>query len=95
MSVSKNIAHVDKLLRSAYKMLQPVFHDLILDDQDCFASEEGWQALLHLIPDKDVVKNLQEMWEDDPDRSSEDKWQDVEDEIERNERKKGKGSVCD
>lgn len=93
MSVSKNIAHVDKLLRSAYKMLQPVFHDLILDDQDCFASEEGWQALLHLIPDKDVVKNLQEMWEDDPDRSSEDKWQDLEDEIERNERKKGKGSV--
>ena len=62
-------------------MLQPVFHDLILEDQDCFASEEGWQALLHLIPDKDVVKNLQEMWEDDPDRSSEDKWQDLEDEI--------------
>ncbi|KAI0698065.1 prim-pol domain-containing protein [Cerioporus squamosus] len=77
-------------IASAYKMLQPVFHDLILEDQDCFASEEGWQALLHLIPDKDVVKNLQEKWEDEPDRSSEDKWQDVEDEIER---KKGKGSA--
>ncbi len=71
-------------------MLLPVFHDLILEDQDCFASEEGWQALLHLIPDKDIVRSLEDKWEDDPKRSSEDKWQDVEDEIER---KKGKGSV--
>ncbi|RPD54946.1 prim-pol domain-containing protein [Lentinus tigrinus ALCF2SS1-7] len=75
-------------IASAYKMLQPVFHDLILEDQDCFASEEGWQALLHLIPDKDIVKSLQELWEDNPDRSSEDKWQDLEDEIEK---KRGKG----
>ncbi|TFK92525.1 prim-pol domain-containing protein [Polyporus arcularius HHB13444] len=77
-------------IASAYKMLLPVFHDLILDDQDCFASEEGWQALLHLIPDKDIVRSLEDKWEDDPKRSSEDKWQDFEDEIER---KKGKGSA--
>lgn len=70
-------------------MLEPVFHDLILADQDCFASEEGWQALLHLIPDKDTVANLKENWEADPDRSSEDKWQDVEQEIAE---KRGKGN---
>ena len=69
-------------------MLEPVFHDLILADQNCFASEEGWQALLHLIPDKEVVGNLKERWEDDPGRSSEDKWQDLEDEIAE---KRGKG----
>lgn len=62
-------------------MLEPVFHDLILADQDCFASEQGWDALLHLIPDKDIVENLREKWEGDADRSSEDKWQDIEDEI--------------
>ncbi|KAI0717018.1 prim-pol domain-containing protein [Earliella scabrosa] len=75
-------------IAAAYKLLEPVFHDLILADQNCFASEEGWQALLHLIPDKEVVGNLKEKWEDDPGRSSEDKWQDLEDEIAE---KRGKG----
>ncbi|OSD05138.1 prim-pol domain-containing protein [Trametes coccinea BRFM310] len=68
-------------LASAYKMLEPVFHDLIIADQECFASEEGWEALLHLIPDKDIVDNLREKWEASPGRSSEDKWQDLEDEV--------------
>ncbi|KAI0754234.1 prim-pol domain-containing protein [Daedaleopsis nitida] len=68
-------------IAAAYKVLEPVFHDLILVKQNCFASEEGWQALLHLIPDKDIVANLREKWESEPDRSSEDKWQDLEDEI--------------
>lgn len=62
-------------------MLEPVFHDLIIADQECFASEEGWEALLHLIPDKDIVDNLREKWEASPGRSSEDKWQDLEDEV--------------
>ncbi|CDO71109.1 hypothetical protein BN946_scf184844.g113 [Trametes cinnabarina] len=78
-------------LASAYKMLEPVFHDLILADQNCFASEEGWDALLHLIPDKDIVQNLREQWAESPGRSSEDKWQDLEDEI-AEKPSKGKGA---
>ncbi|KAI8974875.1 prim-pol domain-containing protein [Trametes punicea] len=79
-------------LASAYKTLEPVFHDLILTDQDCFASKEGWEALLHLIPNnQDIVKELREKWESEPGRSSEDKWQDFEDEVAS--RSKGKGSA--
>ncbi|KAI0718712.1 hypothetical protein C8T65DRAFT_761804, partial [Cerioporus squamosus] len=52
-------------LSDVYMMLQPAFHDLILEDQNCFASEEGWRALLHLIPDNDIVKSLQDKWEED------------------------------
>ena len=64
---------------SAYKTLKPVFHDLILEDQDCFASEAGWQTLLQLLP-REAQANLREKWENDSQRSSEEKWQDVEDE---------------
>ncbi|KAI9068075.1 prim-pol domain-containing protein [Trametes sanguinea] len=78
-------------LASAYKMLKPVFHDLILADQNCFKSEEGWEALLHLIPDDDIVRNLREKWAAHPKRSSEDKWQDLEDEI-AEKPTKGKGA---
>ncbi|KAI0631346.1 prim-pol domain-containing protein [Trametes polyzona] len=68
-------------LASAYKMLEPVFHDLVLEDQNCFASEEGWDALLHLIPDQNIVNELRERWSEHPGRSSEKKWQDLEDEF--------------
>ena len=57
-------------------MLEPVFHDLILADQDCFATEEGWKALVQLVPDHAVSSSLRERWEEEPDKSSEDKWED-------------------
>lgn len=60
----------------------------MLADQDCFASEDGWEALLHLIPDREVVKELREHWEAHPDRSSEAKWQDLEDSIAQRRGKK-------
>ena len=63
-------------------MLEPVFHEVILEDQDLFATEEGWQALLHLIPDNQIRNDLKEEWENDPHRSSADKWQDFLDKIE-------------
>ncbi|KAM5543486.1 hypothetical protein V8D89_002737 [Ganoderma adspersum] len=72
----------------AYKMLEPVFHELILEDQDVFAAEEGWKALLQLIPDSDVRSNLEEKWELDPGRPSETKWDDFLDEIERDKKPK-------
>lgn len=64
-------------------MLEPVFRKLVLEDQDVFASEEGWKALLPLIPDNGIKNNLEEKWEDDPGRSSERKWEDVVDEIDK------------
>ncbi len=73
---------------SALKTLEPTFHDLVLADQDCFASEDGWEALLHLIPDRDIVSELREHWQAHPGRSSEAKWQDLEDEIAQRRGKK-------
>jgi DNA primase small subunit len=57
--------------------LSDVFSDLILVDQECFASEEGWEELLHLIPDRSVVDALRKKWQREPERSSYDKWDDV------------------
>ncbi|KAH9852332.1 prim-pol domain-containing protein [Lenzites betulinus] len=68
-------------LASAYKTLEPVFHDLVLEDQNCFESEEGWEALLHLVPHPDITKDLRAIWEERPGRSSKRKWQDFEDAI--------------
>ena len=73
-------------------MLEPVFHDLVLADQECFAAEKGWEALLHLIPDRDTVEELREKWESRPKQSSEDRWQDFEDAI-ASKRNKGKGNL--
>jgi hypothetical protein len=55
------------------------FEDLILLDQNCFKREEGWKELLQLIPDSKIVKKLERKWTDD--RSSDDKWTDLMDEI--------------
>ena len=63
-------------------MLEPVFHQLILQDQDCFESAEGYQTLLQLLP-KQAQAVLKEKWHDEPYLSSEEKWQDVEDVTEK------------
>ncbi|TFK48985.1 prim-pol domain-containing protein [Heliocybe sulcata] len=68
-------------LKTALEPLAHYFGDLILTDQDCFASEEGWQALLHLIPDQSVVQKLQDKWSSDSGRSSAQKWQDFKREV--------------
>ena len=65
--------------RQALDQLVRPFGDLILLDQDCFRSEEGWKELLQLIPDPKIVKKLERKWTDD--RSSDDKWTDLMDEI--------------
>lgn len=66
--------------RESLDILVPAFTDIILDDQDCFRSEEGWRELLHLIP-KNYVESLEDKWEKDSDRSSHSKWEDVKNEI--------------
>jgi DNA primase small subunit len=56
--------------------LAELFPDLILTGQDCFASQEGWEELLQLIPDKLSV-GLKTKWAKHLGRSSEDKWSDL------------------
>lgn len=70
-------------------MLADTFVELILDDQDCFASTQGYEALLQLIPEKWVVEALRSQWDSDPTRSSPDKWKDFKTQI----KKTDKGSV--
>jgi hypothetical protein len=65
--------------RQALNQLVRPFEDLILLDQNCFRTEEGWKELLQLIPDSKIVKKLERKWTDD--RSSDDKWTDLMDEI--------------
>jgi len=64
----------------ALRPLVEAFGDIILMDQDCFASEEGWEALLQLIPNKSTAESLRRKWTANSDRSSEDKWEDVKEE---------------
>jgi len=61
----------------ALEPLKHLFNDLILEDQDCFAHEEGWETLLQLIPDSDVVERLRAKWEGKSGLSSEVKWDDL------------------
>lgn len=63
--------------------LADLFSDLILKDQKCFDSQEGWEALLHLIPDMGVVHTLRNKWEDDSERDSADKWHDFKTEVKK------------
>lgn len=65
----------------ALETLTDVFGDLILDDQDCFASEDGWRALLHLITEKTTVERLEKKWTAESMRSSDERWQDLKKEV--------------
>lgn len=69
--------------RAALDHLANEFTPLILTDQNCFASQEGYEALLQLIPDRAVVEILRKKWSSDPDRPSEDKWSDLKAEIKK------------
>ncbi|KAJ7690633.1 prim-pol domain-containing protein [Mycena rosella] len=67
-------------LQTSLDHLAVVFSELILDDQDCFASEAGYQALLNLIPDSRVVDTLQSKWSGTS-SSSQEKWKDLKTQI--------------
>lgn len=74
------------LHRAALEHLAGIFGELILADQDCFGSEEGYEALLQLLPDAKVVGNLRSKWSADPSRSSVDKWSDLKTQIKKCEK---------
>jgi DNA primase small subunit len=67
--------------RQAMEHLVGLFGDLILLDQDCFKREEGWRELLELIPDSKIAETLEKSWRQSEDRSSDDKWSDLKDQI--------------
>ncbi|KAG6886280.1 hypothetical protein C0993_006690 [Termitomyces sp. T159_Od127] len=72
-------------LQTAVDILNETFTDLILSDQNLFASKEAYETLLEQIPDPQTVSHLRTKWTNDPDRSSEDKWKDFKKEVKRYE----------
>src|SRR5258706_982314 len=51
------------------------FAGLILEDQDCFANEQGWTVFLELLPDKEVAEYLRKQWSSNQSDSAS-KWED-------------------
>lgn len=64
-------------LWGALTILRALFNPLVLDDQDCFGPEEGWETLLQLIPDRGIVEKLRAEWSKDPGRPSAQKWKEL------------------
>ena len=50
---------------------------MILRNQKCFDTEEGYEELLKAVSDTRLVETLRTKWEANPSRSSEDKWSDL------------------
>ena len=67
--------------REFISLLQEIFPPLILQDQDCFAGEAGAEDLLALLPGRAQIEPLRKQWTADPDRSSEDKWDDIKNQV--------------
>ncbi|CCO30735.1 DNA primase small subunit [Rhizoctonia solani AG-1 IB] len=63
-------------LQKSLGILSEEFGDLILIDQDVFAKPDSWQELLQLLPDKDLVNDLQMSW-DGREIPSEAKWKEL------------------
>ncbi|KAI6040939.1 prim-pol domain-containing protein [Pisolithus marmoratus] len=66
-------------IKRARDILRSIFEPLVLDDQDCFASQQGWETLLQLMPDCSMVEKLRKEWSQDLDRSSVQKWDKLKD----------------
>ena len=65
--------HIDRSL----KILNPYFQNEVLADQDPWASAERAEKLLQSLPDKQLTAALQKKWDSTPDRSSNQKWADI------------------
>ncbi|KAF9559887.1 prim-pol domain-containing protein [Agrocybe pediades] len=64
-------------LQNSLEYLKKVFGGLILDNQNCFKSEDGYEELLKNIQDSSIASSLRKKWESNPIRSSQDKWNDL------------------
>nr|POE93649.1 dna primase small subunit [Quercus suber] len=65
--------HIDRSL----KILNPYFQTEVLSDQDPWQSTERAENLLHMLPDKTLTTALEKKWDSMPDRSSSQKWSDI------------------
>lgn len=65
--------HIDRSL----KLLNPYFTSSVLSDQDPWESSTSSEKLLALLPDKSLTAALQKKWDSAPDRSSSQKWSDI------------------
>ena len=65
--------HIDRSL----KILNPFFQTDVLADQDPWQSSEQAEKLLQLLSDKSLTSALQKKWDSAPDRSSNQKWADI------------------
>ncbi|KIJ11183.1 hypothetical protein PAXINDRAFT_164144 [Paxillus involutus ATCC 200175] len=68
-------------LWGALDVLRTIFTPLVLKDQNCFGSQEGWETLLQLIPDPTIVETLRSEWAKYPTRSSVQKWEELKTQI--------------
>lgn len=55
------------------------FERIILEDQDCFRKESGWEAMLNLLPVNEerlvkVRQDLENKWRNGPEMSSKERW---------------------
>ncbi|KAI9638996.1 uncharacterized protein MKK02DRAFT_42026 [Dioszegia hungarica] len=75
---SKDEGDLHPFIKHALKPLGPCFTKLCLRDQECFQSERGYENLLALLPgDQQIIGRLRKKWQQSPDRSSSDKWNDL------------------
>ncbi|GAB7366312.1 hypothetical protein MBLNU230_g8112t1 [Neophaeotheca triangularis] len=65
--------HIDRSL----KVLNPYFQSDILEEQDPWRTAEQAEKLLALLPDPKLTKALQKKWDSAPNRSSVQKWADI------------------
>ncbi|KAK3724460.1 p48 polypeptide of DNA primase [Vermiconidia calcicola] len=65
--------HIDRSL----KILNPYFQNEVLADQDPWESAEQAEKLIQLLPDKTLTAALQKKWDSAPDRTSNQKWADI------------------
>ena len=63
------------LKNSLTELGEGYFAGLILEDQDCFADEQGWTVFLELLPDKEVAESLRKQWSSKQSDSAS-KWED-------------------
>ncbi|CAG8447370.1 5394_t:CDS:10 [Acaulospora morrowiae] len=75
-------------LSRSLEIIEKYFEQVILEDQDVLQDEKNWTKVLNCIPDEGVKKKLHDNWLQSPKRSSVDKWNDLEYEVQYGAAKK-------
>ncbi|KAE8894176.1 DNA primase small subunit [Phytophthora fragariae] len=73
-------------LDRAYRLLEPMFEDVILSEkgQGIFCSEKHWLKLLAMVPDEDIRANMTRRWgATNCNTSASDKWRELRDAVDK------------